>query len=387
MRTATLALIACVLPALACGDAEDLTQDLVGDAVAVARNAGTPTSTTAVAQGVAKPVPFDIPALAPTGPGDLDESRFDFVPSVGAITNPTSGAVLPVYLWTPEGSGPWPTLVIQAGGTAGSQSPLRRTQPFHEAGFAVVSFDPDGRGRPRPHGAKRGEEDFNGLVHQDAMAAVIRHAATLDGVDPDRIGVVSLSYGITMAAGALGRHHDTPAKFLVDRKRPADRTFTTGCGRWDHLHKIPTKMVWGECSDDAWWEDREAVKHIGSMQVPYVRFQAKKDHVQPDHEHAAMLVNLAIEGGVPYARLNDMTPNQRIEDHTKLRLHTEEKEMHQLLWVARYAAEMMEQTTGRPVKPATWREVPARAPGPPRDAHKGSKGPGPRPAHPKHGGR
>lgn len=378
MRPSTPALLACVLSTLGCGEADGIAQDAVGDAIAVAQHAAAPSSTTAKDQGGTKPVPFDIPALELRSAGDVDETSFDFVPPVGSTTNPTSGAVLPVYFWAPKGNGPWPTLVIQAGGVAGSQSPLRKAQPFHEAGFAIVSFDPDGRGRPRPRGGEIGEEDFNGNIHQDGLAEVIRYAATLDGVDPERIGVVSISYGITMAAGALGRHHDTPAKFLVDWEGPADRTFTTGCGRWDHIRKLQTRLVWGECSDDAWWDGREATQYISSLQVPYVRFQAKEDHVQPDHDHAVALVNLAIDGGVPYVRLNDMTPNQRIEDPSKLRLHTQEMLMHQFVWVARYAAQLMEQTTGRPVKPATWREVPPR-----RSAPTSGKGPGSQPAHKK----
>lgn len=54
-------------------------------------------------------------------------------------------------------------------------------------GFVVVAFDPDGRGQ------SGGSENHDGFIQQDGLAAVVRAAATLPGVDAAAIGVVSYS--------------------------------------------------------------------------------------------------------------------------------------------------------------------------------------------------
>ncbi len=46
------------------------------------------------------------------------------------------------------------------------------------------------------------------------------------------------------------------------------------------------------------------------VRVPYQRIQAEKDHVQPDNAQAILMVNNAVNGGVPWVRLNDEAPNQ-----------------------------------------------------------------------------
>lgn len=68
-----------------------------------------------------------------------------------------------------------------------------------DAGFVVVLFDPDGRGK------STGKEDFGGYIHQDGLAAVVRFTADLPYVDAQNMGLVTYSYGITMASGALAR--------------------------------------------------------------------------------------------------------------------------------------------------------------------------------------
>ena len=84
-------------------------------------------------------------------------------------------------------------------------------------------FDPDGRG------LSVGVEDYDGFIHQDGLAEIIRFSASLPEVDPERIGVISFSYGVTMAAGALARYPDLPVRFLIDMEGPADRNDTGGC--------------------------------------------------------------------------------------------------------------------------------------------------------------
>jgi hypothetical protein len=168
----------------------------------------------------------------------------------------------------------------------------------------LVVFDPDGRGR------SEGVEDQNGFTHQDGLAEVIRFAATLPEVDGAQIGLVSWSYGITMASGALARHPDLPVRFLIDWEGPANRDDTGGCGEdaVGHLQGHP-------CDDEDFWREREASIFALDLRVPYQRLQTEKDHAQPDQEHTVLMINNATaeeyggHGKAPWTRLNDAEPN------------------------------------------------------------------------------
>lgn len=244
------------------------------------------------------------PNPSPTGRGAGGEGESY------TVTNPSSGAALYVAVFYPEswdGQTKLPTLVLVPGGNGDSGSFVRKppkgfstVEVINQAGYAAVVFDPDGRGQ------SGGTENYNGFVHQDGLAEVIRFAATLPGVDSANIGLVTYSYGITMGAGALARHPDLPVKFLIDWEGPANRNDTGGCdgaGR-GHLKDVAS------CTDEAFWAEREASTFIGQIRVPYQRVQSQTDHVQPDNAHAILMVNNAVSGGVPWVRLNDETPNQ-----------------------------------------------------------------------------
>jgi len=214
------------------------------------------------------------------------------------LINPSSKARLFLRVLYP---GSWngeslPTLVLVPGGV-GTIEP-EKAQRLTANGFAVVFFDPDGRGN------SEGKEDLGGHIHQDGLTAVIRAAGLLPGVDQGRIGLVSYSYGITMASGALARHPDLVIQFLIDWEGPADRYDTTlGC-------QPNPRIAWPDCNDDAAWGEREALTFIAQINAPYQRLQSEKDHAQPDVSHAIDMVNAAVRGGVPWVRLNDLPPNQ-----------------------------------------------------------------------------
>jgi hypothetical protein len=107
----------------------------------------------------------------------------------------------------------------------------------------------------------------------------------------------------------LARYPELPVKFLVDWEGPANRDDTGGCdgAGLGHLKQVAS------CTDEAFWAQREASTFIGQIRVPYQRIQSEKDHVQPDNAHAILMMNNAVAGGVPWVRLNDLTPNQTYE--------------------------------------------------------------------------
>ena len=243
--------------------------------------------------------PADCSSIAP--PGDiLPGSGLQPAEEENAywVINPSSNArlfVRAVYpgSWTGESL---PTLVLIPGGagTIDREKALR----LAANGFTVVFFDPDGRGK------SEGEENLDGYIQQDGLTAVIRVSSSLPGVDEERIGLVSYSYGITMASGALARHPDLQVQFLIDWEGPADRYDTTlGC-------QPDQRIDWPDCNNDTAWAEREALAFIAQIDVPYLRLQSAQDHVQPDVSHAIEMVNAAIRGGAPWVRLNNLPPNQ-----------------------------------------------------------------------------
>lgn len=245
------------------------------------------------------------------------------------ITNTSSIALLYTQILQPEGSEPGtsPVLVLVPGGV-GTIDP-QKARILANEGFTVVFFDPDGRGE------SRGIEDYGGTIHQDGLASVIRAVAQLPEVDETRIGVASFSYGITMATGALSRNPDLPIRFYIDWEGPIDREYTTvGCTR------NTMKIDWQPCENDEWWATREAINFIADLQIPYQRLQTEKDHVQPTNAHAIEIVNAAVDGGVPWVRLNDYPANERYDLANPPAMYPENGESTEAL-MARHAREIL----------------------------------------------
>lgn len=246
------------------------------------------------------------------------ESGIALAPSTEThwVVNPTSGANLFVQIITPEG---WngealPALVLIPGGSGDSSHFSEKPQRLQfklEAGFALVVFDPDGRGN------SEGQEDDNGYTHQDGLAAVIEFAASLPEIDADRMGLVSYSYGITMASGTLARHPDLPIRFLIDWEGPANRNDTGGCDEDNLGH-----LIGHPCDDEDFWSQREASSFALKLQVSYQRLQSEQDHVQPDNDHAILMINNATSedhgghGQAHWTRLNDLQINQVYDPNT-----------------------------------------------------------------------
>lgn len=275
-------------------------------------------------------------------PGQRPQIIRDF-PNVSITTNwvknPATGIELRTLVLRSKarGDAKLPALILVPGGNGHSGLFLigqGMAQQIAELGFVAIVFDPDGRG------GSKGAEDYCGFKHQDGLAAIVRWAARQPGIDPERIGLCSNSYGVTMAAGALARHLDLPARFLIDWEGPMDRNDTGGCdpnkpGMGGHLKGV------AKCDDESFWREREAVKFVGKLRVPYQRIQSEMDHVQRDNHHAIAMVNASLAGGVPEVWLN--------EDFIKQPLHPNNPpkwlpdalvDRRNAEYYAKYAAEM-----------------------------------------------
>ena len=256
------------------------------------------------------------------------------------VINPTDNAHLNVELLQPEDGGdtPRPTLILVPGGSGSSQdfldTPAKRPTALLAAGYNVMLFDPDGRGR------SEGVEDYDGAIQQDGLAAVILFTASLPMVDAEQIGVVSYSYGVTMAAGALASYPELPVRFLIDVEGPADRRDTGGCDD-DHTGHLQGVAA---CDDEAFWEQREALTFIRRIQIPYRRIQTEQDHAQPDLDHAIAMVNAAVDGDSPWVQLNDRPANERYDPAAPPAMLPEAMDGRFMELIQRYADELLDRS-------------------------------------------
>lgn len=248
------------------------------------------------------------------------------------VTNPSSGSRLSVSVFYPQdwAGGTLPALLLVPGGS-GLIDP-KRAESLTEFGFLVITFDPEGRG------SSEGVEDHNGYVGQDGLAAVAVAALELPGLDEEAFGMVSFSYGITNAAGALARHPDLPIDFLIDWEGPVDRWYTTsGCGPQANESR---RIEWPSCTEDEWWSQREAITFVDEIAVPYQRVQSEKDHVQSENQHAVDAVNAAVAGGAPWVRLNDYPAGTTFDEVPSMLPESEDKRLEAT--IARYAWEIID---------------------------------------------
>jgi hypothetical protein len=205
------------------------------------------------------------------------------------VLNPTSGVELRTVIVYPDeftSGGSFPGVVLVPGGSGTSENFLSNGYALSLAdnGVVAIAFDPDGRGEST-NGGTYTTEDYNGFIQQDGLQAILQHVAAIPGIDPENLGVESRSYGITMAAGCLGRHPNAPrVKFLLEWEGPADRTDTAQ----------PNGHVPVSTDDDEFWWEREPGNFIDDFGGFVIFMQSEDDHVQPDNEHTILLNNRAV---------------------------------------------------------------------------------------------
>ena len=206
---------------------------------------------------------------------------------VAWITNPSSGVDLYTHIHLPADASedqPCPAAALVPGGSGTGQTFHFEAEQLAAEGFVVAHFDPDGRGLSTAGGTYT-VEDYCGYLQQDGLKAVLDHLASLPEVDDDNVGILSNSYGITMASGMLARHQDDPpVRYLIDFEGPADRSDTA---RVNGGH-VPVST-----SNDLFWREREAATFMPGVLPQYVRLQSASDHNRniTDNHHAIQLIN------------------------------------------------------------------------------------------------
>ncbi len=215
-----------------------------------------------------------------------------------AVENPTTGALLDVTVFAPADASTtntYPAVILVPGGVGSKEDFLKPTslgensvaETYAAAGFVVLIFSADGRGN------SKGEEDYNGYAQQDGLYELYRFLKDWDGVDSDALGLISYSYGITLATGMLARYQPD-VKFYIEWEGPVNRWYTTfGCTSRTRSSIAPGSF---SCDDEEHWLEREALRFVPYLPVDYfVIVQREKDHAQNTVEHSVDINNYAIK--------------------------------------------------------------------------------------------
>lgn len=224
------------------------------------------------------------------------------------VVNPSSGCTLYVHIHRPAYAGPnqrVPGVIFVPGRTDFGSAFDAAGLPDNIAsdGFAVLHFDPDGRGRSSAY-----PENYDGYVQQDGMHACLSLLASRDYVDTNRLGVYTRGYGITMSSGMIARYATPHVKFLLDFEGPADRS--QSCQESGGFVPVPA-------DSEAFWQEREAARFMKQVPSAYLRMQTAVDHdsMITNNRDCIELIDSATAvayGGAgisPWTRVNDSVMN------------------------------------------------------------------------------
>jgi hypothetical protein len=234
-----------------------------------------------------------------------------------------NGNKIAIRIKKPEGDGPFPVLIGVAGGDSMYAFNSEFATSLHEMGIVTVDFAPQGRGD------SEGQDNFHGTVHQDDLKAIVDFVSPLAFVQQDNIGILSYSYGVVLATGALARYPEMPIAFLIDWEGPS-------CPGRDVQRGLENNEPWvknivllfsgkdelspeeysefmlhgGSISDEAYWLERDAARFAKGLPCPYLRVQFYNDHAQGTYKYHMMeIINAATENSGEWTRCNDNPAN------------------------------------------------------------------------------
>lgn len=242
----------------------------------------------------------------------------------GYLVTTDDGAELYVRIFKPVGKGPFAAVVFVPGGLGapirGPASLETRDIGVAEYGIVEVYFNAPGRGQ-KPYRSE-GVGDKNGPKDQDALRCVVEYVKSLDYVDPGNVGILSFSFGVTMAAGCVGRYPDL-VKFYIDGEGPSHSVLAC-CDYLGASHRVDThdnlfdrhSAGFDPSPENVeWWSFREAFRFIGNFSGAYLRLQGQRGHMQPeiaDDYPAKLMNNLAVLGKPWWVRINFENPVNKL---------------------------------------------------------------------------
>ena len=234
-----------------------------------------------------------------------------------------NGNKIAIRIKKPEGDGPFPVLIGVAGGDGMYAFQSALPTRLLERGIMTVDFASQGRGE------SEGDDNHYGFVHQDDLKAIVDFVNKLSFVQKDNIGLLSYSYGVVLATGALARYPEMPVAFLIDWEGPS-------CPGKDLQRGLANDEAWvyetirffnngrelapeelshfllhgGSIFDEAYWAERDASRFAADIPCPYLRVQFDQDHVQGSSKaHMIAIINAATMNSGQWTRCNDNPPN------------------------------------------------------------------------------
>ncbi len=180
---------------------------------------------------------------------------------------------LPGYLFTPEGTGPWPCVVLINGLDSAKEVELKAfAEAFVARGMCALVFDGPGQGELAGHTPMI--VDF-----QNVVAAVLRAADDMSDVDTERVGLFGVSFGGYLAPRA--------AAYL-----PQVRACVSLSGGCDHdgyedlnvMVREDFKFVFGVDSDEEMAELSRTslnLRNVPPMTAPLLSVHPEEDKIIP----------------------------------------------------------------------------------------------------------
>ena len=265
---------------------------------------------------------FSICASAQEAATVAPQPEIQFLQSGTALLSIPSlnGNLIAIRMMKPDGDGPFPVLIGVAGGDGSFAFRPGLSEKLHEVGIMTVDFAPQGRGE------SEGEDNYHGSIHQDDLKALVDFVSTLPFVRKDHIGILTYSYGIVLASGALARHPEMPVAFLIDWEGPScpgkdlrrglenDEAWVQETMRflsgWRDVAPEEFRLHGGLIFDDEYWQERDASRFAAKLPCPYLRVQFDIDHVQGRSKaHMMAIINAVTEKSGQWTRCNDNQPN------------------------------------------------------------------------------
>jgi hypothetical protein len=233
-----------------------------------------------------------------------------------------NGNKIAIRIKKPEGDGPFPVLIGVAGGDGMYAFQSALPTRLLERGIMTVDFASQGRGE------SEGDDNHYGFVHQDDLKAIVDFVNKLSFVQKDNIGLLSYSYGVVLATGALARYPKMPVAFLIDWEGPScpgkdlrrglenDEAWAYETIRFLNNGREPAPeelsqliIHGGSIFDEAYWDERDASRFAAEIPCPYLRVQFDQDHAQGSSKtHMIAIINAATMNG-QWTRCNDNPPN------------------------------------------------------------------------------
>ena len=238
----------------------------------------------------------------------------------------------------------------------------------------VITYNPPGRGVGGQ--VSGGEEDFGGIVAQDALKDIANHYRKKGIIDIEDFGIISVGDGLADAAGAIARFHGTSLEFvdwLIDIEGPTNRCYitqspffvppdkqnyinedgpgvsTTRCDFDLNMRKVkfpagtsadgegtdgtpnsyicnknaPVLLASGkECGDDNWWKEREAKTYLPDLPVHYLRLQFLHDHRQPTRYNAREALHWVTQSDAPTYQINNVSVDNNLKGYSEADLES-----------------------------------------------------------------